>query len=241
MKKLKVKFSFLLLFSFCSIFAFAQESGGDGGGETRIWEPDLVELWIWWHKKQYAMFSDFAKNEDALQRKQYEDYMDYMKKLAEMDAILFSQYTNNSVPKIPFFLPDVAYGGILITDIMEAFVDITSLLAEPPVDAQLVNMFANSSLEMLSKFTYLIVSTEKVLRGGDNNLGVNFGDVLNEFDDGNATFGLHKDNLRDNRFRDDLMNNIIKELGNIKRSLHSLFERMRTGKQELLFNELLNQ
>jgi hypothetical protein len=219
---------------------FAQgsgESGNNGGGETRIWTPDLVELWIWWHKRQFDMFSDFAANEDSLQRKQYEDYKDYMKKLAEMDAILFSQYTNNQVPKARFFVPDVAYGGILINDIKDNFESITRMLLEPPVDAILVEMFAKSSVEMFTKFTYLVLSTEKVLRGSNGGIGFELSDILGEFDSGS----LHHDNLRDNRFRDDLLTNIIKELKNIQLSLHSLYERMRTAKHELLFKELFGK
>ena len=239
-KSINKKFLFLLLFSFLYIGISAQDSeggGGDGGsGESkRIWEPDLVELWIYWHKTQYRMFSDFAMNEDTLQRYKYQNYMDYMEELAKVDALLFSQYTNNVVPKIPIFIPDVAYMGILFKDITENIDGITDMLSKPPVDAYLIDMFVGSSSEMFLKYTHLLLSTEKVLRGGDSMIGFDYSEGFTSF----LGLLISQDNLRDNRFRDDLLNHIIKEMEKIKLSLHTLFVRMRAAKYSLLLDEYL--
>jgi hypothetical protein len=210
-----IKLCLLLLFSFTSIPFFAQDSGG-GGGTTNIWEPDLVELWIYWHKTQYKMFSDFALNEDTLQRVKYLNYMNFMDDLAKVDATLFSQYQNNDVPRPEIFTSEILHVALLVNDIKDSFTNTFTMLNEPPVHAHCLQMFEASSIEMLLKITNLYVSSKKVM------------------EDRKAY------NLRDNRLRDDLLNNIMRELQHIKNSLNSLYVRMRTAKNELLLHELLN-
>jgi hypothetical protein len=219
MKRNSIILIFFLL-TFFIINVLAQNNGGGGGnsgsgGTTKIWEPDLVELWIYWHKTQYKMFTDFANNEDSLASNKYKEYKKWMEELAKVDDILFSQYQNNDVPRPVIFIGDVAYGTLLVSDIAESIGALDKLLRQPPVDSQLVDLFAESSAEILVKFAMLISSTKKVLDA------------------------RKADNLRDNRFRDDLLNNIIKELEYIKLNLYSLYVRMRTGKNELMFNQLL--
>jgi len=208
----------VLLFSFFSINLLAQSGGnsGSGGnssssGTIRIWEPDLVELWIYWHKTQYRMFTEFAANEDSLQRNQYSDYEDYMQKLAEMDKILFSQYQNNTVPNPIIFTAETLYAGVLVYEIGEDFANFQRFLNEPPINPELTVMFAQSASELYDKLSFLMISTSKVILGN------------------------RADNLRDNRIRDDLMNNIIEEMVSVKYSLNSLFLRMNTAKQAELF------
>jgi len=205
----------LLLFSVCSFSVFAQDNSGGSGdsgssGTTRIWEPDLVELWIYWHKVQYRMFTEFALNQDSLQRNQYSEYEDWMKKLSEVDKILFSQYQNNSVP-LPLFV--LQYGEVinLTVEIAQDCSSIDNFLNEPPVSSELNAMFTESFIVLLLKYQKLLSSTTKV------------------------TSGNQPDNLRDNRIRDDLMNNIIKEMTSIKYSLSSLYKRMNTAKQALRY------
>jgi len=218
--KLRIKINsvlFLLSFSCINLFAQGGEQGrSEGGKTTKIWEPDLVELWIYWHKTQYRMFTDFYHNEDTLANEKYEDYKDWMKKLAEVDATLFSQYQNNDVPRPVIFTEDVAYVAILVTEVAENTSNILKMLNEPPVDAELVDMFFDSSVKMYLKGATLITSTFKVLQD------------------------RKADNLRDNRLRDDLLNNIVREFENIKLSQNSLYDRMKAGKQNILLQQILN-
>jgi len=200
-KKIKL---ILLLFSVATVFLFAQGGNED---EIRIWEPDLVELWIYWHKTQFRMFTEFAANEDTLQSKQYADYEYYMKKLAEVDAVLFSQYQNNSVP-LPTFIIEYGYVITLAGEIQTDFGNFRNFINEPPVVEELKQMFDDSEAELWLKYVKLLNSTSKI------------------------TIPNQSDNLRDNRLRDDLMNNIVKEMFAVKYSLNSLFLRMTAAKQK---------
>jgi hypothetical protein len=218
----KMRYLFIIIFSVASIFTYSQEqgqdgsNGGSGGGETRIWEPDLVELWIYWHKRQYRMFTDFAHNEDTLANDKYKAYMDWMKKLAEVDALLFSQFQNNTVPNPLFFVQDLEYANSLVSDLRDAVTKTTSMLLTPPVDANLVALYAETTIECGIRFVMLIITTTKVI------------------------VGFNRNNLRDNRLRDDLFNFVIEELVLLKNTLNSLHRRLLTGKHHLMYNELLN-
>jgi hypothetical protein len=198
----------LLLFSIAAISLYGQggDGGDSGGGEKKIWEPDLVELWIYWHKTQFRMFTEFAANEDTLQSKQYEDYMYYMKKLAEVDAVLFSQYQNNSVP-LPNFMFEYGQVILLAEEIESDFGKFRDFINEPPVVQELKEMYDDSETELRLKYIKLLSSTTKALTPNQAN------------------------NLRDNRLRDDLINNIMKEMFSVKYSLNSLFLRMTAAKQ----------
>jgi len=211
---------FFITFSFFSILACAQEQGeggDDGGGATRIWEPDLVELWIYWHKQQYRMFTAFAHNEDTLANDKYKSYMDWMKKLAEVDALLFSQFQNNTIPNPVFFIQDLEYANAIITDLKDAVTQTASMLQTPPVDAELIALYAETSVEFGVRFVLLIITTAKALTGFD------------------------RKNLRDNRLRDDLFNFVLEELVLLKNTLNALYRRLLVGKHHLMYNELFNQ
>jgi len=216
----KIRNLIILLFSVVSLFTYSQEQGqggsSEGGGETRIWEPDLVELWIYWHKQQYRMFTDFAHNEDTLANDKYKSYMDWMKKLAEVDALLFSQFQNNTIPNPLFFVKDLEYANEVITDLRDAVTKTNSMLQTPPVDADLIALYAETTIECGIKFVVLILTTTKVIVGFD------------------------RKNLRDNRLRDDLFNFVLEELVLLKNTLNSLHRRLLIGKQHLMYNQLLN-
>jgi hypothetical protein len=184
------------------------EGGGNnsGGNSTNIWEPDLVELWIYWHKQQYHAFQRFNHNEDTLQMKQNQDFQDKMEDLRKVDEILFNQYQDNDIPKIPFLLPDAGYAVDLSVNLLEISGKTVSMLNEKPFDGQLLGFYIESTVRTSIRIASLVQATIKALNGWE------------------------KENLRDNDFRENLVDYIIKELESIVGEQNMLYKRLETGK-----------
>ncbi|MDR2774257.1 MAG: hypothetical protein LBC19_05860 [Tannerella sp.] len=198
-------------------FAFAQNSGGqsdsdDSGEGKKIWEPDLVELWIYWHKQQYRMFQRFSHHEDTLQRVQYQNYQDRMRDLREVDEILFNQHQDNDIPKLPFLAPDAAYATVLSMDVLEITKETGNMLMKEPYDRELFDFYVESSIRTAIRFGTLVQTTVKALDG------------------------WKRTNLRDNDFRDNLTDYVIKELESIVGEWNLLYRRFETGKHIQLLN-----
>jgi len=180
--------------------------GGDGGGETKIWEPDLVELWIYWHKQQYRMFECFSHNEDTLMTVQHENYRNWMRKLREVDEILFKQYQDNDIPKTPFFIPNSLHVVYLTDNLTKIVMNTGEMLDKPPVDAHLQALWAEALLKTLVRYIALGQATLKYLNG------------------------WQKTNLRDNDFRDNLSDYIIKELETMIGDWNQLYRKTQIAK-----------
>jgi hypothetical protein len=194
----------LWLFS-VPLVVFAQDNGGQGNA-TKIWEPDLVELWIYWHKQQYRMFQRFAHNEDTLKNVQYEKYKDYMNDLRKVDEILFNQYQDNDVPKIPFMIPDAAHAAYLSSELLTIISNTGEMLYREPFDRRLFNIYIDSSAKTTFKYIDLIAATLKYIEG------------------------WNRKNLRDNDFRDNLAETVINELESMIGDWNQLNRRLHTAK-----------
>jgi hypothetical protein len=187
--------------------------GGDGGGETKIWEPDLVELWIYWHKQQYRMLQSFYHNEDTLRNKQNEDYQNWMRKLREMDEILFKQHQDNDIPKPTFLLPEAAYAIKLSQELGTIIVNTGEILNKAPVDPNLQALYIDASVKTYFRFGKLIEDTQKYLTGWD------------------------RQNIRDNDFRDNLSDYILKELNSMIGNWNQLNRRTSVAKYAKILNQ----
>jgi hypothetical protein len=201
----------ILLVWLCSVplAVFAQNSGDEqngGGNSTKIWEPDLVELWVYWHKQQYRMFQRFAHNEDTLQSVQYEKYKDYINDLRKVDEILFNQYQDNDVPQTPFMIPDATHAGYLSKELVTIMNNTYEMLREEPFDQRLFDIYIESFAKTTFKYADLISAASKYIEG------------------------WNRENLRDNNFRDNLAETIINELESMTGDWNQLNRRLRTAK-----------
>lgn len=214
----------LMIFLLCSV-SFAtvaqqsgsssSESGGSGGGgggnSTKIWEPDLVELWIYWHKQQYRMFEEFNHNEDTLNAVQYKELRDYMEDLRQVDEILFKQYQDNDLPKPIHLLPEAAIAGEIMLNLGKINANAAKLVTESPYDGEVAIAYIQANIRTTKEMIDLIATTVKYLNGWD------------------------RQNLRDNNFRDNLSDFIIKKLESMQGDWNNLYRKWETSKYEQAF------
>jgi len=153
----------VVLVSYLQISAFGQDSSNS---ETRIWTPDLVELWIYWHKKQYNMFTDFLQREDSLNNRQYADLKEKMADWARVDQILFNQYQDNTVP-LQLFALDVIDAGIALSDLTSVATSILELAVTDPVDAFVASMAIDYSIQAGITIVQFVSLWVKATRGND--------------------------------------------------------------------------
>jgi hypothetical protein len=213
----------LLILLLFSVTALAQQSGEQGGSEsgnsgggnsTKIWEPDLVELWIYWHKQQYSMFEEFNHNEDTLNTVQNEELRNYMSELRKVDEILFKQYQDNDKPKPVFMNPEAAYALELTIDLLAINKNAFDMINKAPVDGEILLHYIEANVKTYKEFSDLIDATVKYLKGWD------------------------RTNLRDNNVRDNLSDFIIKKLETIVGDWNMLYKRWETSKYERTFKTI---
>ena len=209
----------MLLFSF-SLFIVAQDgdagSNDDSGGTTKIWEPDLVELWIYWHKQQYRAFEIFSHNEDTLNTVQHAKLRDYMKDLREVDEILFKRHQDNDLPKPVFLTPEAAYVFQLSENLISINSNSFTMLNKKPVDYDLIIHYVEANIKTSIELIDLVDATVKYLKGWE------------------------RTNLRDNNFRDNLSQFIITKLESMVGNWNNLYRRWEVAKYHnsyLTFNK----
>jgi hypothetical protein len=153
----------IVLVSCLPVTAFSQESQDS---ETRIWTPDLVELWLYLHKKQYNMFTDFLHREDSLNNKQYADLTEKMADWARVSQILFNQYQDNTVP-FQLFALDIVDAGSSILDLTSVVTSIFELATAEPVDAFVASMAIDYSIQAGTAIVQFVTLWIKATRGND--------------------------------------------------------------------------
>lgn len=171
-----------------------------GFSQTKIWMPDAVEFWIYYHKKQYDAFKDFNINEDSIGKKN-DDYLLYMKQLSKVDDNLFSQYQNNEVP-----LSNFMFNATHIIDL----------------STNLYNIIGNTS-QIIKDYPELNDIFNEAKRKTDRRIEDFVSDILK------SIVGNNKKNLRDNDERDKLCNNIISELEKMVGNWNRIFIKMQAA------------
>lgn len=210
--KNKILFLLLLLFNVALWPAVAQSDSGQnndsgGGGETKVWCFDLVELWIWLHKVEYAMFEDFKANEDTLRRKQNTDFENRMKKFRNVDEILFKQLQDNSVPKPMFQTSGNLDVMLSMKDLAEINKNMVQMVTKAPVDTEIIKEASAHLLEVALIATNLYQIFYK-----------------------HAVTGNELTNLRDNRKRDEIVLYVRKELQRLIRVSNQKYQKFKVAK-----------
>jgi hypothetical protein len=214
----KVRQLLILLLCSVSFTVVAQQGGGGsgdsgGGNSTKIWEPDLVELWIFWHKQQYRMFEEFNHNEDTLNTVQHQELRNYMEDLRKVDEILFKQYQDNDQPRPIHLLPEAGIAGEMVLNLGIINANAAKLVTKQPYDEDVAIAYIQANIRTTKEMIDLIATTVKYLNGWD------------------------RKNLRDNDFRDNLSDFIIKKLESMQGDWNNLYRKWETSKYEKSFKK----
>ena len=214
---MKLKILLILLLFSLSFLAIGQdESGsGEGGSGKKIWEPDLIELWIYWHKQQYRMLQEFSHNEDTLNTVQHQNLRDYMEDLRKVDEILFKQFQDNDMPKPLHMIPEAALAGEIMINIVKIDLNAKDMVLKAPFDEEVAVAYIQANIRTTKEMIELVtVATNKYLNG------------------------WNKQNLRDNDVRDNLSDYILKKLETIQGNWNLLYKKWETSKHEAAFKNV---